>query len=235
MTDECTSQPILLAWSGGKDCLMALDRLADDPRWRVVGLMSTMIRDEDRVVMHRIRGEIVREQARLLGLPLVEVAIDAGADNIAYEAAHAAALAHTRACWPGIRHVAFGDLFLADVRAWREAQLARANWAGMFPLWGESTGKLSAQFLQRGHRAVVCCVDTQQADAMFCGREFDRAMLDALPATVDPCGENGEFHTLAHASPLFAQALDLDQGASYLRDGRFAYTDFTLRERTPAC
>lgn len=225
-----TALPILLAWSGGKDCLMALDRLVDDPRWHVVGLMSTIDRGEDRVVMHRIRGDVVREQARLLGVPLVEVAIEAGADNVAYERAHAAALARARNRWPGIRHVAFGDLFLEDVRAWREARLARADWAGVFPLWGESTRRVAAQFLQRGHRAVVCCVDTQQADAMFCGREFDQAMLDALPATVDPCGENGEFHTLAFSGPLFTQPLELGQGVSYLRDGRFAYTDFTLRE-----
>jgi diphthamide synthase (EF-2-diphthine--ammonia ligase) len=134
----------------------------------------------------------------------------------------------------GVTHVVFGDLFLEDVRAWREARLAHADWVGVFPLWGESTRRLAAQFLQRGHRAVVCCVDTQQADAMFCGREFDQAMLAALPATVDPCGENGEFHTLAFSGPLFAQPLDLDHGASYLRDGRFAYTDFTLREGTRA-
>lgn len=222
-----SANPVLLAWSGGKDCLMALDRLIGDPRWRVVGLMSSMIRAEDRVVMHRIRGAIVREQAHLLGVPLIEVAIEAAADNAAYERAHAAALAQARRRWPGIRHVAFGDLFLTDVRAYREAQLAREDWAGVFPLWGEPTADLARAFGQRGHRAVICCVDTEQLDGDFCGREFDAALLGELPAGVDTCGENGEFHTLCHAGPLFERPLALRRGESTF-DGRFRFTDFEL-------
>lgn len=219
------ARPILLAWSGGKDCLMALDRLIDDPRWRVAGLLCTMLRGEDRVVMHRIRGDLVRGQARRLGLPLVAVAIEAGADHAAYESAQADALARARACWPGIRHVAFGDLFLEDVRAWREAQLAREDWTGVFPLWGEPTTGLARAFVRRGHRAVICCVDTEQLDGDFCGREFDSNLLDDLPAGVDPCGENGEFHTLCHAGPLFERPLGLRRGDSTF-DGRFRFIDF---------
>jgi uncharacterized protein (TIGR00290 family) len=204
---------------------MALDRLMGDPAWNVVGLLTTLTRGDERVVMHRIRADIVREQARWLGIPLIEVAIDAGADNVAYELAHATALAQSRRCWPGIRHVAFGDLFLEDVRAWREAQLAREGWAGVFPLWLEPTAELARAFVCHGHRAVICCVDTAQLDGDFCGRDFDAALVAELPAGVDPCGENGEFHTLCHAGPLFERPLGLRRGASTF-DGRFRFTDF---------
>lgn len=221
-------EPVLLAWSGGKDCLLALARLRTDPRWSPVGLLTTLTRAFDRVSMHGTRHDVLRAQAAALGLPLIECALDWPSSNADYEAAMAAALQRAQARWPGLRHCAFGDLFLANVRAYREAQLARAGWSGVFPLWGSDTHELARTFIAEGHRAVLACVDTTQLDAGFSGREFDATLLDALPASVDPCGERGEFHTLSYAGPLFASPLRLQRGESVLRDARFQYTDFAL-------
>lgn len=224
------AHPILLAWSGGKDCLLALQRLLADPRWHVVGLLTTVNRSYQRVAMHGVRQEVLAAQTAALGLPLVEVALDWPGSNEAYEQAHAEALALAQRRWPGLRHCAFGDLFLQDVRDYRVRQLGRENWRAVFPLWGEDTALLSRRFVSEGHRARLCCVDTQQLGADFCGRDYDAALLDALPAGVDPCGERGEFHTLSYAGPLFRQPLNLNRGESVLRDGRFQFTDFLLAD-----
>jgi uncharacterized protein (TIGR00290 family) len=222
--------PTLLAWSGGKDCLLALQRLRADPAWEVVGLLTTLNRNYRRVAMHGVHRDVLLAQTSALGLPLVEVPLDWPGSNEAYEEAHARALAEARMRWPGIRHCAFGDLYLEDVRDYRVRQLGRENWRAVFPLWGEDTAALSRRFVGEGHRAVLCCVDTQQLDGDFCGRDYDAALLDTLPAGVDPCGERGEFHTLSYAGPLFRQPLRLRRGESVLRDGRFQYTDFLLDE-----
>jgi uncharacterized protein (TIGR00290 family) len=220
--------PTLLAWSGGKDCLMALQRLQADPQWQVVGLLTTINRTYQRIAMHGVRREVLVAQAASLGYPLLEVELDWPGSNEAYEAAHEQALAESGRRWPGLRHCAFGDLFLQDVRDYRVRQLGKAGWRPLFPLWGEDTAALARRFVADGHRAALCCVDTQQLDAGFCGRDYDGALLDALPAGIDPCGERGEFHTLSHAGPLFRQPLPLRRGESVLRDGRFQFTDFLL-------
>jgi uncharacterized protein (TIGR00290 family) len=220
--------PILLAWSGGKDCLMALQRLRADPQWQVAALLTTVNRTYQRIAMHGVRRDILLAQADALGLPLLEVDMDWPGSNEAYEAAHERALAEARMRWPGIRHCAFGDLFLEDVRDYRVRQLGRAAWRAVFPIWGEDTAALARRFVGEGHRAMLCCVDTQQLDAGYCGRAFDGALLDALPAGIDPCGERGEFHTLSFGGPQFARELPLRRGESVLRDGRFQFTDFLL-------
>jgi uncharacterized protein (TIGR00290 family) len=220
--------PILLSWSGGKDCLMALAALRNDPAWRVVALLTTITGEFRRVSMHGIRRDVLHAQVAAIGLPLIECKIDWPCSNAAYEAAHADALRQAGERWPGLRHCAFGDLFLEDVRAYRERQLASAGWRGVFPLWGKDTRELSRRFHADGHRAVLTCVDTQQLDGSFSGREYDPSLLGELPAGVDPCGERGEFHTLSYAGPLFAAPLRLERGASALRDNRFQYTDFKL-------
>jgi len=222
--------PILLAWSGGKDCLLALQALLREPRWQVVGLLCTVNRTYQRVAMHGTRREVLYAQARALGLPLLEAELDWPSGNEDYEAAQARALAEARMHWPGVRHCAFGDLFLADVRDYRVRQLGALGWRAVFPLWGEDTAALARRFVGEGHRAVLCCVDTQQLDAAWCGRPFDNALLDTLPTGVDPCGERGEFHTLSHGGPLFRHPLALRRGESTLRDGRFQYTDFLLAD-----
>lgn len=220
--------PILLAWSGGKDCLMALARLRSDPRWRIAGLLTTFTRKFDRVAMHGIRREVLRAQAAALGLPLIESELDWPSSNDAYEAAFTGSLQQAQSQTPDLEHIAFGDLFLEDVRQWREALLARHGWRCTYPLWGEDTARLGHGFVAAGHRAMLTCVDTTQLDASFSGREYDAALLAELPPGVDPCGERGEFHTLSHAGPLFRTPLRLQRGESVLREGRFQYTDFLL-------
>jgi uncharacterized protein (TIGR00290 family) len=223
------THPVLLSWSGGKDSAWTLHVLREDPRWNVVGLVTTITRDFDRVSIHGLRREVLHAQAAAAGLPVIEAVIPAHADNAAYEAAFAHALDAARARWPGLRHVAFGDLYLADVRAWREALCARLGWTALFPLFGADTAALAREMIDAGLRATLCCIDTRQLDAGFAGRAFDAGLLAALPASVDPCGENGEYHTCAGAGPMFAQPLALVEGERVLRDGRFMYCDLTLR------
>jgi uncharacterized protein (TIGR00290 family) len=220
--------PILIAWSGGKDCLLALQRLRADPAWKIAGLLTTVTRQFDRVAMHGIRRDVLQAQARALELPLIESELDSPSSNEAYEAAFVDALLRARELTPGLQHVAFGDLFLEDVRQWREALLARHDWRGVYPLWGSDTRALSREFVAGGHRAVLTCVDTMQLDGSFSGRDYDAALLDGLPQSVDPCGERGEFHTLSYGGPLFTHELQLQRGESVPRDGRFQYTDFGL-------
>ena len=227
------STPIIVSWSGGKDCLMTLGRLRADPSWQVVGLVTTVTANHDRIAMHGVRRTVLAAQAAALGLPVVEAVLTWPSHNDAYEEAFAAALGTAKARWPDLAHIAFGDLFLADVRAYREAQLARiGGWTGVYPLWGEDTAVLGRRFVADGHRAALCCVDTTQLDAGFCGRDYDDALLDALPASVDPCGENGEFHTCVVAGPSFSRRLPVLTGERVERDG-YAYCDLVIERTYP--
>ncbi len=220
--------PVLLSWSGGKDAAWALHRLRDRADVTVVGLVTTVTAGYERVAMQGIRVDVLRAQAHAARLPVIEARMPQLADNATYEAAFAVALIQARASWPGVRHIAFGDLFLQDIRQYREALCGRLGWKALFPLFGSDTASLSREMIAGGLRADLCCVDTQQLDPGFCGRAFDVGLLGSLPATVDPCGENGEFHTCVSAGPMFAQALPLQRGETVLRDGRFSYTDFLL-------
>jgi uncharacterized protein (TIGR00290 family) len=219
----------LLSWSGGKDAAWALHALRQHGDVEVVGLVTTITEGYERVSMQGIRVDVLRAQAAATGLPVIEARIPQCSDNATYEAVFAAALERARELWPGIERIAFGDLFLADIRAWREALCARLGWAGLFPLFGSDTERLALEMIEGGLRARLCCVDTTQLDARFAGRTFDEALLRELPDGVDPCGERGEFHTCVFAGPMFAAPLALASGDTVLRDGRFAYTDFTLR------
>jgi uncharacterized protein (TIGR00290 family) len=220
--------PVLLSWSGGKDAAWALHALRQRGDIEVVGLLTTITEGYERIAMQGIRVDVLHAQARAAGLPVIEARMPQRADNASYEATFAQALARARARWPGIGHIAFGDLFLADIRAYREALCSRLGWTPLFPLFGSDTTHLAREMIDGGLRAHVCCVDTQQLDAAFAGRAFDAPLLDHLPPAVDPCGESGEFHTCAWAGPMFATSLRLDRGETVLRDERFAYTDFLL-------
>ncbi len=219
---------ILLAWSGGKDAAWALHALRQRDEVEVVGLLCTITREHDRASMQGIRRDVLRAQAAAAGLPLLEAEIPAACGNDDYDAAMSAALADASARWPGLRTVAFGDLFLEDIRAYRVERMSRIGWDVLTPLFGSDTAALAREMQAGGLRAALCCVDTTQLDAAFAGRDFDASLLRDLPAGVDPCGENGEFHTCARAGPMFAAPLALARGGTVLRDGRFAYTDFTL-------
>lgn len=220
-----TPAPVVLAWSGGKDSSLALQALRGDPAVEPVALLTTVTREYDRISMHGVRRTLLRAQAASLGLPLVEAVIPAKATNEAYEAAMLVALGEIRARFPLVRHIAFGDLFLAEVRAYRERQLADTGFDPLFPLWGLDTRVLAERFISEGFEAVLVCVDTQQLPAGFAGRRFDRDLLRELPATADPCGENGEFHTFVAAGPVFDSRIPFMRGEVVLRDGRFAYCD----------
>lgn len=218
----------LLAWSGGKDAAWTLHTLRQRADVRVLGLLTTVTADYERIAMHGIRRDVLHAQAAAVGLPLIESVIPAGCDNATYEASFAAALATAHERWPGLDTIAFGDLQLADVRAWREALCARHGWRIQTPLFGTDTASLAREMLAAGLRTHLCCVDTQQLDASFSGRAFDATLLAELPEACDPCGENGEFHTLVSAGPMFQHPLQIERGDTVLRDGRFAFTDFTL-------
>jgi len=218
--------PVLLAWSGGKDAAWTLHVLRRLGEVDVVGLLCTITREHDRASMQGIRRDVLHAQARATGLPLLEAVIPAQCSNDDYERAMADALAQARQRWPGLRTMAFGDLSLEDIRAWRQRNLARGGWELLTPLFGRDTAALAREMIRGGLRAHLCCVDTQQLDPRFSGRAFDDALLDALPQGVDRCGENGEFHTCVHAGPMFDAPLALARGETVLRDGRFAFTDF---------
>lgn len=210
-------EPVVLGWSGGKDSALALYALRSEPTIRVEGLLTTLTDQYDRVSMHGVRHRLLTAQAMAVGLPVTEARIPPGASNAVYEEAFGAALAMHRA--RGIRRVAFGDLFLADVRAYRERQLATVGMSGMFPVWGRDTTELAREFIGLGFRAVLVCVDAARLDASFAGRSFDRDLLRDLPAGIDPCGENGEFHTFVTDGPIFDTPVACTTGETVHRDG----------------
>jgi uncharacterized protein (TIGR00290 family) len=222
-------RPVALAWSGGKDSSLALAALRADPAVEVVALVTTITRDFDRISMHGVRRSVLDAQVAALGLPLFEATIPGAASNAVYEDSLGAALAHLGLQHPGVRHLAFGDLFLPDVRAYRERVLPPLGWAPLFPLWGRDTAVLAREFVAAGYRAILTCVDTTQLGAEFAGREFDGVLLADLPASVDPCGERGEFHTCVYAGPIFRHPLAVQAGARVRRDERFEYCDVTLQ------
>ncbi len=226
------ARQLLLAWSGGKDAAWTLHVLRQDSAVEVVGLLSTVSAADGRATLQGVRGEVLRAQAAAAGLPLLEVAMPEGIDNAGYCARLAPALEQAAARWPGLDTIAYGDLLLADIRAWRQAQLAALGWRVETPLFGRDTAALAREMLRGGLRAALCCVDTRQLDASFAGRGFDDALLQALPPGVDACGENGEFHTCVSGGPMFDAPLALSAGTAWMRDGRFSLVDFAL-EATP--
>jgi uncharacterized protein (TIGR00290 family) len=219
---------VALAWSGGKDSSLALAKLQADSAVNVVALLTTVTRDYDRISMHGVRRAVLEAQVQAIGLPLVEASIPAAASNALYEEAFASALTTLQHRFPEVRHLAFGDLFLADVRAYRERLLSRLGWVPVFPLWGLDTAALAGEFVRAGYRAILTCVDTTQLEAEFAGREFDASLLADLPSSVDPCGERGEFHTCVYDGPIFGQPVFVQAGERVRRDDRFEYCDITL-------
>jgi uncharacterized protein (TIGR00290 family) len=217
-----------LAWSGGKDSTLALEALQAQPDVEVVALVTTITGEFDRISIHGVRRTVLEAQVRSIGLPLLESVIPAAASYAVYEAALGATLAELRRQMPAVQHLAFGDLFLAEVRAYRERLLSRLGWTPVFPLWGRDTGRLARTFIDNGYRAVLTCVDTTQLSAEFAGRDFDSSFLTDIPVAVDPCGERGEFHTCVYAGPIFRQPLGLRTGERLRRDDRFEYCDVML-------
>jgi uncharacterized protein (TIGR00290 family) len=212
----------ILSWSSGKDCAWALHVLREQAAHEVVGLMTTVNATANRVAMHAVRHDLLQSQAAAVGLPLLEVPIPSPCSNREYETAMSAAASRMRA--DGVQAVAFGDLFLEDVRRYRETKLAPTGITALFPLFGMPTGELARAMIVAGVRARITCVDPKQLDPSFAGRSFDASFLDDLPVGVDPCGENGEFHSFAYAGPMFAEPLAIEPGAVVERDG-FVFAD----------
>ena len=212
----------LVSWSGGKDCMLALWHARE--QFEIAALLTTVTRDFDRISMHGVRVALLRRQAESLGIPLTTVEIPYPCSNAVYEQAmkDAWSAAH-------VEHVICGDLFLEDVRRYREENLFGKE-ACVFPLWGRPTVDVAHEFLDLGFKAVLCCFDTQALPPEFAGREYDAALLRDLPAGVDPCGENGEFHTFVYAGPLFRTLISIERGGVVLRDRRFSYCDLLACE-----
>jgi uncharacterized protein (TIGR00290 family) len=214
----------LLAWSSGKDSAWALHQLRQQPDIDVVGLVTTFNAAFNRVAMHGVRMALVEAQAAAVGLPLWPVALPWPCSNEIYQAQMRAVTG--RAVSDGITAFAFGDLFLEDIRQYREDQLAGSGLEPLFPLWGTAsdTAKLAQTMLSAGLRATLTCVDPKQLATHFAGREFDPALLAELPPSVDPCGERGEFHTFCHSGPMFSRSIPVRTGESLERDG-FQFAD----------
>jgi uncharacterized protein (TIGR00290 family) len=207
---------VVVSWSGGKDSCLALQELQQTPDVSVAALATTLTRDFDRISMHGVRRSLLERQAASLGLPLHLVEISMGAGNEEYETAMGQAFACFRE--QGITSVAFGDLFLEDVRAYRERLLERHGMVGRYPVWGRDTGVLIREFIGQGFRTAVVCVDPAQLDPSFAGRVIDEQFLADLPPHVDPCGENGEFHTFVFDGPIFSEPVRFSFGETVCRD-----------------
>ena len=217
----------LLAWSSGKDSAWSLHVLRAQNEVEVVGLLTTINQAFDRVAMHAVRTKLLRAQADAADLPLWPVAIPWPCSNAEYETAMDAAMTRARA--ERITHVAFGDLFLEDVRRYREERLAPTGITPLFPICGPPTDALARRMVEGGLRARLTCVDPKSLDARFAGREFDAALLAELPMSVDPCGERGEFHTFTYDGPMFRRAVPIRAGEVVTRDG-FVFADLLPAE-----
>ncbi len=217
---------VLLSWSSGKDSAWTLYRLQQMTDFEICGLLTTFNAANDRVAMHAVRAELVQAQAEAAGLPLRRVDLPFPCSNEIYEQRMRAALEQARA--EGITHLAFGDLFLEDVRAYRERLLEGSGIQPLFPLWGMETQHLAHEMIAAGLRAVVITVDPQQISPSFAARPFDEQFLRDLPPQVDPCGERGEFHTFCFDGPMFRRSIPIRIGRQLTRDG-FVFTDLKLR------
>jgi uncharacterized protein (TIGR00290 family) len=216
---------VLLSWSGGKDSALAYAALAANPDFEVVGLLTSVTRGYDRISIHGVRRVLLEAQAAALDLPLTEILLDPECSNEAYEAAFHAALDDARARHSDLSAIAFGDLFLEDVRAYRERLLSGTGLTPLFPLWGAPTPALAERCCDLGVDARLVCVDTTQLSADFAGRSYDRKLLAELPAGVDPCGERGEFHTFVANAPGYAAPITYIVGEIVRRGERFVYCD----------
>ena len=216
-------QKVILSWSGGKDSALAFMELSRDPRFTIEFLLTTVTSGYERISMHGVRVSLLEQQADSLGVSLIKVTIPQGSSNAQYESAMHKVLAKVWA--DGVTAVAFGDLFLEDIRKYREEKLSQVDMKAVFPLWKRDTHELARGFLNAGFKAILVCVDSKSLDGSFVGRAFDESLLTDLPPVVDPCGENGEFHTFVYDGPIFNHPISVRHGETVLRENRFWYHD----------
>jgi uncharacterized protein (TIGR00290 family) len=225
--------PLLFSWSGGKDSAMALHSLLRNPEFEVISLLTTVTEGFDRISMHGVRRELLHQQAESIGLPVEEVLIPPSCVNPVYEARMAESVLRFRQ--RGVLHVGFGDIFLEDLRAYREQKLLQTDMTAVFPIWKADTRELAARFMNDKFRAVTACIDPKKLDRSFAGRELDATFFRDLPSGVDPCGENGEFHTFVFDGPIFRSAISLHIGPVVERDS-FVFCDLTpVRQGEQKC
>ena len=217
------SQKVLLSWSGGKDSALALYECTKTGSYDIAALLTTITEDYDRISLHGVRRVLLEEQSRSLNIPLEIVFITKNAANEEYESKMRAVLERYQTA--GVSSVVFGDLFLEEVRKYREENLEKIGMEGIFPLWARDTRECARTFIEAGFKASVICVDSCVLDKTFVGRDFDRSFLSDLPSTVDPCGENGEFHSFVYDGPLFREKIEHTKGEVVLRENRFYFCD----------
>jgi uncharacterized protein (TIGR00290 family) len=222
------TNPVLFCWSGGKDSAMALQVLRQQRDLRVVALLTTVTEGYTRISMHGVRRGLLLRQARAIGLPLHEVRIPPECVNPVYEARMREALLSQKE--NGVRYVAFGDIFLQDLREYRERNLTLVEMSAIFPIWKRDTRELAQEFCAMGFRAVAVCIDSKKLSREYAGRELDESFFRDLPAGVDPCGENGEFHTFVYDGPIFSDAIAVERGEVVERDG-FYFCDLKEKAR----
>jgi uncharacterized protein (TIGR00290 family) len=210
-------EDIVVCWSGGKDSAMALHALGAEKSVRITGLLTTVTAEYDRISMHGVRRALLERQAESLGLPLHAVLIPPQCVNATYEARMKDALEQHLA--RGVRRVAFGDIFLEDLRVYREQNLAKVGMEAVFPIWKRDTRELARELIRLGFRAIAVCIDPRVLDSSFAGRELEESFFSDLPPGVDPCGENGEFHTFVFDGPIFRAPIHFRAGETVLRDG----------------
>lgn len=214
----------LLSWSSGKDSAWALHILRQQTDIEVVGLFSTFNQEFNRIAMHAVKNELVQRQAESLDLPVQLIPIPYPCSNNEYRKTMAEFIEQAKQ--QGVESIAFGDLYLEDIRSYREEQLAASGVTPLFPLWGRDTKALSKEMISAGLRAKITCIDPKKVPLALAGKEFDSSFLEQLPADVDPCGENGEFHTFVFDGPMFKQAVTIVEGETLSRDG-FVFTDLS--------
>ncbi len=215
--------PLVLSWSGGKDSSLALHEIQKNGKYEIISLITTVTSDFDRVSIHGLRTDLLEQQAESLNIPLEKVLISKNAANDEYENRFIDVLNKFKEV--GISQVVFGDLFLEDIKKYRETLLGQIEMKCLFPIWKLDTAKLAQNFIDTGFKAVIVCVDSSQLDGQFVGREFDKQFLNDLPSGIDPCGENGEFHTFTYDGPIFNNPIEHRLGEIVLRDERFYYCD----------
>jgi uncharacterized protein (TIGR00290 family) len=217
------SEKILFSWSSGKDSALALHSLRQNKELDVVGLLTTITADYDRVSMHGVRRSLIEKQAATIGIPLEPVVISKDCKNEEWEEKIQDVLVRYKS--QGVTSVVFGDIFLEDLKKYREANLAKIGLKGIFPLWKQTSYILAKKFLELKFKAIITCVDSKVLDGKFCGREFDAALMSELPKNVDPCGENGEFHTFVYGGPIFKEEIAFKKGEIVVRDDQYYFCD----------
>lgn len=216
-------EKVVFCWSGGKDSALAFYELTKSGRYEVVSLLTTVTVNYDRISMHGVRRSLLHDQSKRLGIPVREIPIPTACSNEEYEAKNNAVLNDFKK--EGVLSVVFGDIFLEDLRKYREDNLARIGMKAVFPIWHRDTKELSRTLISSGFRAIISCVDIRKMDRNFAGRVIDHQFLDELPAGVDPCGENGEYHSFVFDGPVFRSTIPIIAGEKVLRDSFFFYCD----------